>query len=324
MDLQNISSALLPELLKKNFGEELMLALEKKSSLSVSGFAGSSPAIFAAQLFLVHQRNIVFVVENKEDALYATTELEELIGKEKVLYFPPSHLEPYQIEKIQNANLVLRTEVINKLNSGKSPKIIVAPYAALAEKVLKKADFTSITHSIKVGDRLDFDFLNELLQMNKFQRADFVSEPGEFSIRGGIVDLFSFSNEKPYRITFFGSEIESIKTFNIETQLSLEKVEEFQLVSNMNVVNTENKIPFFDLLPKDTFVVTKNVLLGQKQILAIYEKAEVNFEKLSKEINHQKPEELFLTDDDFLRKLLTLQFIDFAIQPLKGLNTTTI
>jgi transcription-repair coupling factor (superfamily II helicase) len=160
--------------------------------------------------------------------------------------------------------------------------------------------------------------------MNKFQRADFVSEPGEFSIRGGIVDLFSFSNEKPYRITFFGSEIESIKTFNIETQLSLEKVEEFQLVSNMNVVNTENKIPFFDLLPKDTFVVTKNVLLGQKQILAIYEKAEVNFEKLSKEINHQKPEELFLTDDDFLRKLLTLQFIDFAIQPLKGFNTTTI
>ena len=141
MDLQNISTALLPELMKKNFGEELMLALETSKSLSVKGYAGSSPSILAAQLFLVHQKSIVFIVENKEDALYATTELEELLGKEKVYYFPPSHLEPYQIEKIQNANLVLRTEVLNRLNSNKSPKVIVTPYTALAERVLKKADF---------------------------------------------------------------------------------------------------------------------------------------------------------------------------------------
>lgn len=275
-------------------------------------------------MFLIHQKNIVFIVENKEDALYATTELEELLGKEKVFYFPPSHLDPYQIEKIQNANLVLRTEVLNRLNSNKSAKVIVTPYNALAERVLKKADFTSISHTIKVGDSLDFDFVNELLQMNQFQRTDFVSEPGEFSIRGGIVDLFSYSNERPYRITFFGSEVESIKTFNIETQLSLEKVQEFQLVSNMNTANSESKIPFFDILPKDAIIISTNAIIGAKQIEDFYAKAETNFEKLNKDIQHQKPEKLFLTEIDFLEKLAARQHIDFAIQPLQELKPTII
>ena len=324
MDLKNISTTLLPELMKNNFGNELMLALDDSKAISAKAYAGSSPSILAAQIYLVHQKNVVFIVENKEEALYATTELEELVGKEKVFYFPPSHLEPYQIEKIQNANLVLRTEVLNRLNSGKSPKIIVTPYGALAERVLKKADFTSISHTIKVGDQLDFDFVNELLQMNKFHRTDFVSEPGEFSIRGGIVDLFSYSNERPYRITFFGNEVESIKTFNIETQLSLEKVEQFQLVSNMNTATTESKIPFFDLLPKDSIIITNNAVIGAKQIKDFYEKAEKNFEKLSKDIQHQKPEKLFLTEINFLEKLAALQHIDFAVQPLQELNPKII
>lgn len=324
MELKNISTALLPELMKKNFGEKLMLALESSKSLSVKSYAGSSPSLLAAQILLVHQKNIVFIVENKEDALYATTELEELLGKEKVYYFPPSHLEPYQIEKIQNANLVLRTEVLNRLNSDKTAKVIVTPYNALAERVLKKADFTSISHTIKVGDHLDFDFVNELLQMNQFHRTDFVSEPGEFSIRGGIVDLFSYSNERPYRITFFGSEVESIKTFNIETQLSLDKVTEFQLVSNMNTATSESKIPFFDLLPKDSIIITNNAIIGAKQIKDLFEKAEANFEKLNKDIQHQKPEKLFLTEINFLEKLAALQHIDFAIQPLQELNSTII
>jgi transcription-repair coupling factor (superfamily II helicase) len=148
-----------------------------------------------AELFLVQKKNILYLVDDKEDALYANTEMEDLLGKDKVLYFPATHLEPYQVEKTQNANLVLRTEVLNKINSGRSPKVIVAYAGALSEKVLKKEDFKAISHHIKVGDQLDFDFVDELLNHYHFQQADFVSEPGEFSVRGGIVDVFSYSYE---------------------------------------------------------------------------------------------------------------------------------
>jgi transcription-repair coupling factor (superfamily II helicase) len=131
---------------------------------------------------------------------------------------------------------------------------------------LKKEDFKAISHQIKVGDQLDFDFVDELLNHYQFNQTDFVSEPGEFSVRGGIVDVFSFSNEKPFRITFFGNEVESIKTFDIESQLSLDKIDEFQLVSNMNFSVSGTKVSLFELLPEDSFVVSKNLYLSTKRI----------------------------------------------------------
>jgi transcription-repair coupling factor (superfamily II helicase) len=189
----------------------------------------------------------------------------------------------------------LRTEVINKLNSGKSPKVIVAFIGALSEKVLKKEDFKAISHQIKVGDQLDFDFVDELLNHYQFNQTDFVSEPGEFSVRGGIVDVFSFSNEKPFRITFFGNEVESIKTFDIESQLSLDKIDEFQLVSNMNFSVSGTKVSLFELLPEDSFVVSKNLYLSTKRIRIFYEKALEKFETLVKISNIER-----LTNYSFL------------------------
>ena len=117
MQLKNISETLLPELLKRNFGREIFNKLENSQSISVKGFAGSAPSVFVAELFLLQKKSVLFLLNDKEEGLYVTSELEELLGKENVLYFPPSHLEPYQIEKVQNANLVLRTEVLNRLNS---------------------------------------------------------------------------------------------------------------------------------------------------------------------------------------------------------------
>ncbi len=321
--LKNITDTLLPELLKKKFGEEIFKNLELHRNISLKGFAGSAPSILVAELFLTQKKNILFIVDDKELAHYITTELEELIGENKVFYFPETHLEPYQIEKTQNANIVLRTEVLNKLHTEKFAKIIVANSGALCEKVLKKEEFSAISHHIKVGDSLDFDFTEELLHQFNFNLSDFVSEPGEFSVRGGIVDVFSYANEKPYRITFFGNEIESIKTFDIETQLSLEKVEEFQLVSNMNFAVSGTKVSLLDLLPKESMVVTKNAFLIHKKLMEFYEKAEENFEKLSKEIKHQKPEELFVSDEVFLKDLQKFKSIDFTSQSFEQLQTTS-
>jgi transcription-repair coupling factor (superfamily II helicase) len=317
MHLKPIHETFIPDLLKNEFGAEIFKNLENDQHISVRGFAGSSPSVFTAELFLTHKNTILFLIEDREEALYVTAEMEDLLGKENVLYFPATHVEPYQIEKTQNANLVLRTEVLNKLNSSTKPKVIVAGFSALSEKVLKKEDFKAISHQINTGESLDFDFTEELLHQFNFNLTDFVSEPGEFSVRGGIMDVFSYSNEQPYRITFFGNEIESIKTFNIETQLTNGKVNGFQLVSNMNYAVSGKKVSLLELLPKDSFVVSKNAFLGIKKIKDFYEKSEEKFETLNKDIKHQSPEELFLSFDGLMVDYQKFKSIDFTLDSLK-------
>ncbi len=324
MHLKTINEIFLPHLLKKEFGKEIFENLEQSKHISVKNSAGSSPSIFTAELFITQNKTILFLLEDKEDALYVTAEMEDLLGEENVLYFPATHLEPYQIEKTQNANLVLRTEVLNKLNSEKKPKVIIAAFSALSEKVLRKEDFKAISHQIKTGDSLDFDFTEELLHQFNFNKVDFVSEPGEFSVRGGIVDVFSYSNEEPYRITFFGSEVESIKTFNVETQLTNAKVNEFQLVSNMNFAVSGSKVSILELLPKDSFVISKNAFLGGSKIKKFYEKSLEKYELLSKEIKHQKPEELFLSEEEFISQIKDFKTIDFSSQILKFSNSSVL
>ena len=324
MQLKKINENFLPEILKNEFGKEIFSQLNQHQHLSVQGFAGSSPSVFAAELFVVRKNSVLFLTDDKEDALYIIAELEDLLGKENVLYFPPSHLEPYQIEKTQNANLVLRTEVLNNIHNDKKPQVMVAAFSSLAEKVMKKEDFKAISHTIKVGDSLDFDFTEELLNHFNFTLTDFVSEPGEFSVRGGIVDVFSYSNEEPYRITFFGNEVESIKTFDIETQLSKEKIKEFQLVSNMNFSVSGTKVSLFELAPKNLTVITKNAEIGFNIIKNFYEKAEGKFETLSKEIKHQKPAELFVSEEHFINDIKKFSWIDFSQHQTKELEKSPI
>ncbi|OCA69619.1 transcription-repair coupling factor [Chryseobacterium artocarpi] len=320
MQLKSINEKFLPDLMQKEFGKEIFDQLENHPHIAVKGSAGSSVSVFVAELFLVQKKNILYLVDDKEDALYANTEMEDLLGKEKVLYFPATHLDPYQIEKTQNANLVLRTEVLNKINSGRSPKVIVAYAGALSEKVLKKEDFKAISHHIKVGDQLDFDFVDELLNHYHFQQSDFVSEPGEFSVRGGIVDVFSYSYEKPYRITFFGNEVESIKTFDIETQLSVDKVKEFQLVSNMNFSVTGSRVSLLQLLPKESYVVSRNGMVGMQKIRTFYEKSLEKYETLNKDIAHRAPQELFISDQEFLFDYKKFKTVDFGSASIEGLK----
>jgi len=324
MTLKSLNETLLQHLLQKNFGKELFQASENHQHISVKGTAGSAPSLFAAEIFLALQKTVLYILDDKESALYANTELENFLGKEKVLYFPATHLEPYQIEKTQNANLVLRTEVLNRLTSGNSPKMIVAYAGALSEKVLKKEDFKSISLQIKTGDQLNFDIAEELMGKYNFHQTDFVSEPGEFSVRGGIVDIFSFSSEVPFRISFFGNEVESIKTFDIETQLSKDKIKEFELVSNMNFSVSGNKVSLFELLPKDTFLITKNLDLSIKKIEDFYLKAEESFHQFSGNIQRQKPQELFVSKDEFSSDLAKFKTIDFSPQTLHLSKTQTL
>lgn len=316
MNSKNIQQHLLPYLLKDNFGIDIIKNIETSKHLSIKGYSGSYPSILASILFLTKKKNILFATHDKEEAHYITTEIEELVGENNVIYFPTTHKEPYQIEKTQNANIVLRTEALKTIHTDQTPKIIIAHFSALCEKVLESNDFKNISHQIKVGDHLDFDFTEKLLNYFNFHLTDFVSEPGDFAVRGGIVDVFSYSNENPYRISFFGNEIESIKIFDIETQLSIEKTDKLSLIPNINTTIEQQKVSFLKLLPKDSIIITKEAFLGLESIKKFYGKAEETFKTLSQNIRHLAPKDLFISEEKFISDYQSFCRLDFTSHPL--------
>lgn len=321
MALKKIHETLLSDLLRKNFGKEIFENLYQNRKVIAKGFAGSVPSIVAAEIFVTFKKTVLFIADDKEYSQYVTTELEELAGEDHVLYFPETHLDPYQIEKTQNANVVLRTEVLNRMMTDHSPKIIVVSPNALSEKVMKKEDFKAISKTIRKGTLLEADISEQLQEKFGFVLTDFVSEPGEFSVRGGIVDVFSYSNEKPYRISLFGNEVESIKEFDIETQLSVQKVDEFELVSNMNFAVIGEKVPFLKIIPKDSIIVSRNLLLTSNIIKDFFRKAEEKFLTLHQDIQHRKPDELFVSEVEWTEIVKEFKGVDFSLQSVNQNDT---
>ena len=177
-------------------------------------------------------------------------------------FIPEVTAGPYQIEETDNANVLLRAEVLNRINSRKKPSIIVTYPDALFEKVVTKKELEKNTLKISVGNSLSLDFVNEVLFEYKFDRVDFVTQPGEFSVRGGIVDVFSFSNDLPYRIEFFGDEIDSIRTFDVATQLSEEQLKKIAIIPNVeNKFTQERRESFLKYIAAKTVLFTKDLSL---------------------------------------------------------------
>ncbi|NNF74047.1 MAG: transcription-repair coupling factor, partial [Flavobacteriaceae bacterium] len=195
----------------------------------VDGLVGSSLSFVISSAFKNSEKPFLLVMNDKEEAAYFLNDLEQLINDKDVLFYPGSYRRPYQIEETDNANVLLRAEVLNRINSRKKPALIVTYPDALFEKVVTRRELEKNTLKISVGDLLSLDFVNEIMFSYQFNRVDFVTEPGEFSVRGGILDVFSFSHDEPYRIEFFGDEVDSIRTFDVETQLSVEQVRKINI-----------------------------------------------------------------------------------------------
>ncbi len=289
----------------------------KDASLQIKGLIGSSKSFTIANLFEEIKQSILVIYDDPEEASYALNELEEIFDKNTVLYFPPSHRRSYEIEEVNNANVVLRTEVLNKLSSSKKPRIIVSNSNAITEKVVTKATLSNKTQRLKVGEQISVDFLNEVLFDYDFHRVDFVTEPGEFSVRGGIIDIFSFSDENPYRISFFGDEVESIRKFDIETQLSIEKVNKITIVANVeNKLIFEKRQNFLEFLPNSTCIVGTNLILTAKHLENTFLKAIDAFKNLSQDIQRSEPEELFTTEAEFKKELDARFVVELSNQTL--------
>ncbi len=274
------------------------------SKIGLKGLTGSSLSFVLSEIFRKQERPFLVILNDKEEAAYFLNDLERIIGEDHVLFYPGSYRRPYQIEETDNANVLLRAEVLNRINSRKKPALIVSYPDALFEKVLTRKELDKNTLKMKLGDTLSLDFLNEVLFEYKFKRVDFVTEPGEFSVRGGIVDVYSFSNDEPYRVEFFGDEIDSIRTFDVETQLSNDKVKSISIVPNMaNKFLVEQRQSFLTYVASDTLVYTKNTDLLLGRLDDFFEKANEAFSKLSEDIKHASPEELFMSGGAFKEHL---------------------
>ena len=278
--------------------------------ISLSGLVGSAQSFVVAQSFLKINRLIVWVLNTKEEAAYRLNDLERLLGDADVMFYPGSYRRPYEIEETDNANVLLRAEVLNRINSQKKPAIIVTYPDALFEKVVTRKELEKNTLKLAVGDLVSIDFINEALFEYHFRREDFVTEPGEFSVRGGILDVFSFSNDQPYRIEFFGNEVESIRLFDVETQLSESTLKNIRILPNVeNKFSNEARQNFIDFLPKKTVAFFQNKSLIKDRIQWLFDKASERFEELSGEIQHSTPEALFCNQLVIEKSLESLQTV---------------
>lgn len=275
-----------------------------KFHILLKGLIGSSLSFILKDAFENSQQPFLLIFNDKEEAAYHLNDLEQLIGEKDVLFYPGSYRRPYQIEETDNANVLLRAEVLNRINSRKKPAVIVTYPDALFEKVVTRKELDKNTLKIKIEDSLSLDFLNEVLFEYKFKRVDFVTEPGEFSVRGGIVDVFSFSNDEPYRLEFFGDEVESIRTFDVETQLSKEKVSKITIIPNVeNKFLNETRESFLKYIALNTILFSSDLELLFDRLDSFFDKAKEAFSKLSSEIKHAEPKALFVDSTLFKKEL---------------------
>ncbi|WP_111707382.1 transcription-repair coupling factor [Lutibacter citreus] len=270
------------------------LLSKDNQQVQISNLVGSSLSFIISECFRQVDKQFLLIFNDKEEAAYYLNDLEQLLNDKDVLFYPGSYRRPYQIEEVDNANVLLRSEVLNRLNSRKKPAIIVTYPDALFEQVVTKAELKRNTLKINVNDNLTLDFVNEILFEYKFNRVDFVTEPGEFSVRGGIIDVFSFSNDEPYRIEFFGDDVDSIRTFDIETQLSTEKLTKISIIPNVeNKALDEKRESFLKYISSQTVIFTKNTDLLASRLDKLFSKAESAFKELTSAIKHAEPKELF-------------------------------
>jgi transcription-repair coupling factor (superfamily II helicase) len=179
----------------------------------------------------------VVIIPEKEEAAYFYNDLVSLSGDETIFFFPSTYKRSVQYEQTEPANIVLRTEVLNHLASGKRKGVIVTYPESVMEKVISKRNLKKNTFQVNKGDKLSLDFLEEMLHEYNFDRVDFVYEPGQYSIRGSIVDVFSYSADYPYRIDFFGEEVDTIRSFNPDDQLSVAVQNQVSIIPNIQDIN---------------------------------------------------------------------------------------
>lgn len=286
------------------------------SNIRLRGLSGSLDAVVMAAVFKLHPQDYLVVVSDREEAAYFLNDLQNLLDRE-VLLFPMSYKRPYEFHEIENASILMRAEVLNRLANKKGHEIVVTYPDALSEKVINKRSLASNTFTIKLGEKLDMAFLEDFLHSYDFEKTDFVYEAGQFAVRGGIVDIFSFAHELPFRIELFGDEVDGIRTFEPGSQLSVASQDSVNIIPNVQTkLIHEERQSFLDFISPDTRLWFKDFQLTGDLIEKSFEKAEGSFEKILKESGNTKvvssPEELFEPGYNFISRSESFKRIEFG------------
>ena len=286
--------------------------LDDKScrNLFLKGLNGSGAALTIASLFFKKRGSYVCVLNDQEEAGYFYHDLMQLTNSQDIFFFPSAYRRAIKYGHLDPANEILRTEVLSRLQMPDLPTVIVTYPDALAEKVIAQADLKQKTLQIGVGDKLDNMFVSDILDEYGFEQVVYVYEPGQYAMRGSILDVFSFSHEFPYRIDFFGSEVETIRTFEVESQLSKSRLDRIAIVPEMNksgLISTS----LLESLSPNTILAFGDLEWCKEKIGSIYREEPV----LGDEESFTSAEQMRLRlvpEDEFLRSVLNFRRIAFG------------
>ena len=315
---------------------EISSLLVSGQSLSLKNISGSLYALNAYAVIEKTEGFHFFILPDKESALYHYNDLENIIQNQRgttLLFYPASFRRPYQIMEADATSVLQRTEVINSLDKQRKKVIIITYPEAIIEKVIDRSSLNKQCISLHKEEQIDLDFLNEMLIELQFEKVDYVYEPGQFAIRGGILDVYSFGHEYPFRVEFFGDDIESIREFDPENQLSIHTHQKIKIIPNINHNKIAIKrISFLDHLPKKMFIWGVELEVAETKMKKGFETANQVYEKIEDKSSLLLPIEMYLSPLDFNQKISQfvniqsgnlsnqLRSIDFASLPQPSFN----
>lgn len=283
------------------------------SRIQWKGLVGSSKAILAGLLTRQVPGHHLFILDDKEQAAYFLNDLQGIFPEDNILFYPASYRTPYQIEDTDNANVVARAEVLEKVNKGTNTAIITYP-KALFEKVPTQIILSENTFKIEKGKEYSIEFITEVLQEYGFEIEDFVYEPGQFSIRGGIVDVFSFANDHPFRIEFFGDEVDSIRTFDPVSQLSINQHAFFTVIPNIQGQEIQKSNgTILQFLGSQTTVWTSSESITKQTLENEYDKATKIYTDLPDTgVKRTPPNEMYFHPSEWKKQVEEFSIIEFG------------
>ncbi len=318
------TKALIKELAGKRGGNVFLQGLR----------ASSAPLLFSALAQKSGKPCLLVILNDQEEAAYFYHDMVQTMGDADVLYFPSAYRRAVKYGQKDDASEILRTEVLSRLTTiepGNATLVIVTSADALAEKVVSKSSLEDKSIQVHTGETLDREELQNLLLELGFNRVDYVYEPGQFALRGSILDVFSFSSEYPFRLDFFGDDIDSIRQFSVDTQLSTDKKESVVIVPDMDKVEGA-QVSLMDFLPQDTVMAVKDLLLTADRMTTVANEV-ADQESLAarmRQVNasatdNAEPVEMphLLKAEDFLRKTTDFRVVEFGNKPT-GVAQATI
>ena len=280
-----------------------------EQNVKISGLAGSALSLAIGVFFENTSENQLVIANDNDTAGYLYHDLRQMLDSECVCFFPSSYKNTIRLSHLDSANEILRTEVLNRLANSDKRSIIVTYPEALIQKVVPPSDVQTNFLRLTVGQQYEFDILIEKLFDFGFVKVDFVYEPGQFSVRGGILDIFSFSNEMPFRCDFFGEELDSVRIFDIETQLSKEKKKVIDIVPNLHFAQEINSVSFLEYFNNQSFISFQNTAFVREKMNSLYNELLVKANQTEQTPDLQKSN---ITGDDFFLNLKNFRLIEFS------------